>query len=158
MTKGAFTSSITILENITFDNIVMEEVKAPFVINAFYKAGNDTIDYRFDRNYHNKNDETPELKSFKFENIYCYNVAYGLGYFLGLPEAKIEEIILDNIFVSYDLNAKPGVMAMTLENEEYSRIGIYASNVHKLELNNIHYDNEPSIKLIKNNVDEVEVC
>jgi hypothetical protein len=136
----------------------MEDVKAPFVINAFYKAGNDTIDYRFDRSYHEKTSDTPELKKFKFENIVCNNVSYGLGYFLGLPEAKIEEIVLDNIFVRYDLNAKAGVMAMTLENEEYNKIGIYASNVCKLKLNNIHYDNEPSIKLIRNNVDEVEIC
>lgn len=149
---------LSILENITFNNIVMDDVKAPFVINAFYKAGNDTIDYRFDRNYHNKTSETPELKKFKFENIICNDVSYGLGYFLGLPESKIEEIILKNINVNYKEKSKPGVMAMTLESEEYNRIGIYVENVNRLVLDNVIYNNKPSIEIIKKKVDVIEIC
>lgn len=149
---------LSILENIIFNNIVMDDVKAPFVINAFYKAGNDTVDYRFDRNYQNKTSETPELKKFKFENIICNDVSYGLGYFLGLPESKIEEIILKNIDVNYKENSKPGVMAMTLEAEEYNRIGIYVENVNRLVLDNVIYKNMPSIEIIKKNVKEVEIC
>ncbi len=149
--------NLSILENISFNNIDMIDVKAPFVINAFYKAGNDEVDYRFDRAFREKDDETPELKSFKFENIKCENVSFGLGCFLGLPEAKIEEVLLKNITVNYKSDSVAGVMAMTLENEKFNKIGIYAENVNKIILDNVKYENEPSIDFIKKNVDLVEV-
>ena len=150
--------NLSVLENIKFDNIDMEDVKAPFVINAFYKAGNDIVDYRFDRNYHDKNDETPELKKFLFENIFCNDVSYGLGFFLGLPESKIEEITLRNVFVRYKRDSNPGVMAMTLEKEEFHRIGIYAENIKNIVLDSVYFDNKPSKDIIRKNVDEVKIC
>jgi hypothetical protein len=49
-------------------------------------------------------------------------------------------------------------MAMTLESEEYNRIGIYVENVNRLVLDNVIYKNMPSIEIIKKNVKEVEIC
>ena len=147
--------NLAIIEDINFNNIIMYDVKAPFVINSFYKAGNDVVDYRFDRGYREFDDETPIIKSFKFENIKCKDVSFGLGYFLGLPESKIEEVILKDIEVTYNKDAKPGVMAMTLENEEFLKIGIYASNVKNLVLDNVCYINEPINDMILDNVDKV---
>ena len=149
--------NLAVIENVSFNNIIMNDVKAPFVINSFYKAGNDVIDYRFDRGYREFDDETPILRSFCFEEIKCIDTSFGLGYFLGLPESKIENVTLKNIEVSYKADAKPGVMAMTKENEQFLKIGIYASNVKCLILDNVKYVNEPLDDMILDNVDKVVV-
>jgi polygalacturonase len=147
--------NLAVIKDINFNNIVMNDVKAPFVINAFYKAGNDEVDYRFDRGYREFDDETPIIKSFKFENIKCENVSYGLGYFLGLPESKIEEVVLKNVNVSYKSDAKCGPMGMTLENEKFLKVGIYAANVKCLILDNVNYLDEPLNDMMLDNVDKV---
>lgn len=144
--------NLAVISDIVFNNIYMDNVKSALVINAFYKAGSDQIDYRFDRHYLEKNDDTPEFDKFVFSNMVCKNLEYGLGYFLGLPESKIKEIVLKNISVSYLKNASSGSMAMTKENEKFRKIGIFAENVDRLILENVNFLNKPSEKLIVKDV------
>lgn len=150
--------NLAIIKNINFDNIKMNKVKAPFVINAFYKAGNDQLDERFIDEYQEVSELTPSFDEFYFKNISCKDVAYGVGYFLGLPESMIKKVVLENIDISFDYNADEGIMAMTPSNEKFKNIGFYVKNVCLLELKNITYHNEPSKKFIINNVKEIKEC
>jgi len=140
--------NLAIIKNIYFNNIYMDKVKSCFVINAFYKAGNDIDDYRFDQTYYPINDLTPSFNTFSFKNITCENVEYGLAFFLGLNESKIKQINLENITVSYLLTAKKGVMALTKEKEQFCKIGIYAKNVKKINIKNLTYLSYPKTKYI----------
>lgn len=148
--------SEAIIDNISFDNITMNGVSAPFVINAFYKAGNDEYDYRFDRNIKEVDDGTPFFKGFTFKNIRCLNVSYGVGFFLGLPESRINSIILENIDISYNKCASGGAMAQTHEAEEFKNIGFYCENIGVLSLKNVRFLDEPVEKYIIKNVKRIE--
>lgn len=143
-----------IIKDVIFDNIVMDHVKSPFVINAFYKAGTDALDYRFDRGYMEISDETPSLKSFRFDNIKCSNVCYGVGYFLGLPESKIESIVLNNITITYDRNTEPGEMAMNGTKEVHKNASFVCENVSSIILNNVEFKDKPLEDDILINVDK----
>lgn len=146
----------TIIDNIEFNNIIMNNVLSCFVINSFYKAGNDIIDYRFDRNILEKNDLTPKLNNFYFKNIKCYNVVYGVGYFLGLPESVIDNITLENINITYSTVESKGIMAMTKEKEEFSKIGFYLENIDTFILKNVNFIDKPKEKFIVKNVRRVD--
>ncbi len=146
---------LAVIQNITFRNILMDDVKSPFVINAFYKAGNDEYDDRFLREYQEPTDLTPVFKEFTFEDIICENVSYGVGFFLGLPESMLEKVALKNISVSYKPGASSGEMAMTAWKEEFLHAGFVCENVRLLELEQIHFMSEPCRKFIMTNVAEV---
>lgn len=147
--------NLAVIQNITFRNIRMEDVKAPFVINAFYKAGNDACDDRFVREYREVTELTPAFGRFTFEDIICENVSYGAGFFLGLPESMLEEVNLKNISVSYKPDAAPGEMAMTAWKEKFLHIGFACENVKLLKLEQVHFQDLPSRKFILTNVTEV---
>lgn len=147
--------NLAVIQNITFQNILMDDVKAPFVINAFYKAGNDDYDNRFLREYQEPTDLTPVFREFTFEYIICENVSYGVGFFLGLPESMLEKVTLKNISVSYKPGASSGEMAMTAWKEEFLHTGFVCENVRLLELEQVHFMSEPSRKFILTNVTEV---
>ncbi len=144
--------NLAVIRNIAFRNIRMDDVKAPFVINAFYKAGNDEYDDRFERTYREPNDLTPVFKEFKFQDIICENVSYGVGFFLGLPESMLEKVTLQNITVSYKPDAAPGEMAITAWKEEFKHVGFVCENVTELELEQVQFKNPPSQKYILKNV------
>ena len=148
--------NLAVIQNITFKNIQMDDVKSPFVINAFYKAGNDITDDRFAREYREVTDLTPIFKEFTFEDIVCENVSFGVGFFLGLPESKLEKVTLKNITVSYKPDAIPGEMAMTAWKEEFRHIGFVCENLKLLKLKQVTFKNEPSRKFILTNVEKVE--
>lgn len=147
--------NLAVIQDITFRNIRMEGVKAPFVINAFYKAGNDEYDERFLREYREVTDLTPVFQEFAFEDIICKNVSYGVGFFLGLPESMLEKVTLKNISISYKADASPGEMAMTAWKDEFLHVGFVCENVKLLVLEHIRFQNEPSEKFILNHVTEV---
>lgn len=148
--------NLAIIKNISFNNIIMDSVKTGFVINAFYKAGNDVDDYRFIRDYIEPSDITPTFKSFAFDNILCKNIEYGVGFFLGLPESMIEEVKLENVTVSFNYESDAGECAMTSWHEKFKNVGFVVENVKKLILKNVNYLNEPSEKYILRNVDKLE--
>lgn len=148
--------NLAVIQNITFKNIQMDDVKSPFVINAFYKAGNDELDDRFIREYREATDLTPVFKEFTFEDISCENVSYGVGFFLGLPESKLEKVTLKNIAVSYKPDASPGEMAMTPWKEEFKQVGFVCENLKVLNLEQVSFQDEPSRKFILRNTEEVK--
>ncbi len=147
--------NIAIIKDITFDNIYMNNVMSPFVINAFYKAGNDVADYRFDYRYREPDELTPVFKSFEFKNIKCENVSYGLAYIVGLPESKIESVLFENISVTYNRDCEPGEMAMSLVNNKYKNIGFRCENVGTLKINNVKFIDSPTEMYILDNVNNV---
>lgn len=148
--------NLAVIKNITFKNIKMTDVKSPFVINAFYKAGNDEADARFIRDYQEISELTPVFKEFTFEDITCENVSYGVGFFLGLPESPLEKVTLKNIDISYKAGAKAGEMAMTAWKEAFYHVGFVCENLKVLDLKNINFKTRPEKNFILRNVGSVE--
>ena len=147
--------NLAVIEGITFRNITMEDVKSPFVINAFYKAGNDEMDERFIRTPLPVSDLTPRFLDFCFENIRCQDVSYGAGFFLGLPESMLGRVTLKNISISYKEDAQAGEMAMTAWKETFCKAGFVCENLEELVLDNVTFDTPPSEKFIFRNVNHL---
>lgn len=149
------------ISNITFDNIKMENVLTPFVVNMFYnmgpKPGHD--EYFWTREKQIVDETTPLIEDFTFSNIICFNAQYAGGVFLGLPEETIKKIHFKNVSFMFDKNATPGYPVMIEHKEKMLRKGLYLENVDELVLDNVKFldnigddiisDNKTKIKIIK---------
>ena len=146
-----------VLDKITFKNIDMDHVMTPFVVNSFYFCDPDgRTEYVQSREWMPVDDRTPYIKRLHFEDIHASNCHVAAAFFDGLPEQKIEEIIMKNISVTYAENPKCDVPAMSAGVETCSLKGIFANNVKKLVLKNVSITGQKGDAVALSNVDELE--
>ena len=146
----------SVLDDISFENIDMDNVMTPFVVNSFYFCDPDgKTEYVGIRKALPVDDRTPSIKKFVFKNINAKNCHVAGTYICGLPESKIEELVFENINISYADNAKSGVAAMMLGCDEASRQGMIVSNIKKLVLNNVCVTGCDGEEIVSDNVDDI---
>ncbi|MDR2867321.1 MAG: glycoside hydrolase family 28 protein [Acholeplasmatales bacterium] len=127
-----------IINNITFDNIVMKNVLTPFVINMFYFCDDDgKTPYVWSKDSLPVDERTPYLGHFTFKNIICQGVSVAAGFFYGLPERKIASITLKNIQVTYAKNPLPFAAAMMSFLEPFTLHGFEFRNVLVVKQKNL---------------------
>lgn len=132
-----------ILSNITFRNLTLDHVMTPLVVNSFYFCDPDgKTPYVQSRDPYPVDDRTPSIKKMVFENMDCTNCHVAAAFFDGLPEQKIEEIVMRNIVISYAENPKCDVPAMSEGVAKSSKRGIFARNVTKLTLDNVKVEGQ----------------
>ena len=145
-----------VLDKITFREIKMEHVMTPFVVNSFYFCDPDgKTEYVQSRKWMPADERTPSIKRLAFEDIDAKNCHVAAAYFDGLPEQKIEEIIMKNIIVTYAQNPKCDVPAMSAGVEPCSLKGIFARNIKKLKLENVVISGQEGEAVITDGVDEI---
>lgn len=131
----------SIMDDIIFRDIEMDGVVTPFVVNSFYFCDTDgKTDYVQNREPLPVDERTPVIKRLVFERIHCINSHYAAGWFEGLPEKPIEEIVLHDIYVSFAENAGRGIPAMALNVPECSREDFVIKNVAKVDMVNVTVD------------------
>ncbi len=146
-----------VTDNIVFRNIDMDNVKTPFVVNAFYFCDPDgKTGYVQSRDPLPVDDRTPSIGKFVFENIKAENCHVAAAFFDGLPEEKIEEIVLSNVQISFAENAETDRPAMSEGVEACSKKGIFARNVKKLVLKNVSISGYEGEMIEKTGVDETD--
>lgn len=127
-----------VLSNIIFRNLTLDHVMTPLVVNSFYFCDPDgRTSYVQSREAYPADERTPVIKKLVFENMECTNCHVAAAFFDGLPEQKIEEIVMRDISVSYAENPKFDVPAMSEGVPKSSRRGLFARNVAKLTLDNV---------------------
>ena len=146
-----------IIDGVTFENIVMDNVTTPLVINMYYYCDPDGhTEYVRSRDPETPVDDgTPYLGKFVFKDIVCKNCECMAGYFDGLVEQPIREITLENVSFSFREDAQPSVPAMLEDVREYCREGLYADNVVRLVLKNVTFDGVVGDKIIRKNCGEI---
>lgn len=145
-----------ILDNIVFDQIIMDQVKTPFVINGFYFCDSDGhSEYVQTKEVLPVDERTPIIGTFAFRNIECYNCHSAGIYIYGLPELKVKHVIMDNIKIEFAENAVPGVPAMMDGCTDIVRLGIHAANVEKLEMTKVSVSGYEGKGFVSSNVDEL---
>lgn len=77
------------------------------------------------------------------------------AYFYGLPEQKIEEIIMENIHVTYAEILKKMFRLCWRGIEPMSRKGILAKNIGKLTIRNVEIDNPDGLLVDLAGVDKI---
>ena len=146
-----------ILDGITFRNLTLDHVMTPLVVNSFYFCDPDgKTEYVQSREVYPVDDRTPVIKKLVFENMACTNCHVAAAYFDGLPELKIEEIVMKNVSISYAEEPKCDVPAMTEGVEKSSKRGLFARNVAKLIMENVTIEGQIGEKLEFIGVDDIQ--
>jgi len=119
------------IENITLDNITMNSVGCPIVMNLYYECGArpDEIPYLSDRNAQPITSTTPHVKNITIKNVTANNAQSAASVFLGLPESPIENVFFDNVKITMAKDGKPFRPAMAFGMQEMKGQGLIADNV-----------------------------
>lgn len=145
-----------IINNIVFRNLELDHVMTPLVVNSFYFCDPDgRTNYVQSREIFPVDEKTPSIKKLVFENMTCTNCHVAAAYFEGLPEQKIEEIVMRNISFSYTENPKEDVPAMSVGVRRSKKRGLFAGNVAKLTMENIKIQGQDGESYELEGVDEV---
>ena len=130
---------IGITDNIVFEDIRMDGVKAPFVVNMYYNMGDTTghTEYVYTTEKLPVDDRTPYIGEFTFKNMKCTDVAYCAGAFYGLPEAPIAGVTFQDVSFSFDRSAEAGFPDMKEINRKVKNEGLYFQFVQSVRLKNV---------------------
>ncbi len=130
-----------IIDGITFENIEMDDVLTPLVINMYYFCDPDgKTEYVWSKEALPVDDRTPYLGKFHFKDIVCKNVNVAAGAFYGLPEQKIDEIVIENVEFNYSENPKEGVPAMMTGLSPMKGKGLLFNYVNKAVVKNVSFN------------------
>ncbi len=147
---------LSVLDDISFENIDMDNVMTPFVVNSFYFCDPDgKTEYVGSTKALPVDDRTPSIKRLTFKNINATNCHVAGTYIYGLPESKIERLTFENINFSFAKEAKSGVAAMMLYCKEGSKQGIVVNNIEELILRNVKVEGCEGEPVVADNVDRV---
>ncbi|TCT13837.1 polygalacturonase [Natranaerovirga pectinivora] len=142
------------VENVSFQNIKMDKVLTPFVVNMFYHCDPDgKVEYVWTKDKLPVDDRTPFLGEFHFEDIECTGAEVAAGYFYGLPEQKIKKVSFKNVKISFAKETQPNKPAMMCHIEPVDKLGIFANNVETVQLENIDIVGNDGEKVIIENCD-----
>lgn len=126
------------LRGIVFDNIRMEGVLTPFVINCFYYCGPDgKSEYVATKEKLTVDERTPRVGGISVKNVVCTDCHVAGIYFYGLPESPIERVDIENVKITFAENAKAGRAAMMTGCETVSKKGVFIRNAKEVELKNV---------------------
>ncbi len=127
------------ISGVAFDNIRMEGVKTPVVINMWYNCCDPDrfSEYVWSREHLPVDERTPHLGSFHFYDLDCTGAEVAACYIDGLPEMPIDEVCFKNVRISFADDAKPGIPAMENFAEERCKFGLFLENVKKIKIQNV---------------------
>lgn len=145
-----------VIDGITFENVLMDNVKTPIVINMWYNCCDPDrfSEYNTTRAVLPVDDRTPRLGKFCFRNMRCENCHVAACYCDGLPEAPIGEINVENITFTYSPDAEEGIPAMKNGGYPMRRAGMYFDNVGLLCVKNVKVIGADGEWIEKHNVGE----
>ena len=143
------------ITGVTFENVAMDNVRSPFVINGFYYCDPDgKSDYVSCKEPLAVDARTPRIGRISIRNVTCTNCHVAGLYFYGLPESKIESVEMENVRISYAEDAEAGVAAMMIGCDESCRQGIFIRNAEKVTLKNVVLEGNEGKALDLEGVDE----
>jgi polygalacturonase len=147
----------SIVDGVLFENIKMDGVLTPIVINSFYHCDPDGRDeYVQTREPLPIDDRTPYLGKFTFKSISCTDCEIAACYCEGLPERPIDSITLENVDFSFSEDARTDFPAMCDNVERYSCAGMIFRQVRSLTLKNVSLNGIRGERLITSAVGSIE--
>lgn len=147
-----------VVDGVLFKNILMDGVLTPLVCNMFYFCDPDgKTEFVWSKEKLPVDKSTPYLGKFHFLNIHAINSEYAAGYFYGLPEMPIGEIIIENSSFSFKKECGKGFPAMMSFIDEESKKGLYFNNVKSVILKNVEVKGQDGEEVIPLNVESLKV-
>ena len=130
-----------VIDDIRFEDVRMDGVKAPMVINAMYYCDPDgKTPYVQSRDPQPVDDATPTVGSICFERVRATGCQGCAGYALGLPERQVEHVLLRDCQFSFSRDAQPMTPAMADGVESCCRRGLIFSFVDRVTLDNVRME------------------
>ena len=112
-------------------NVAMRGVETPFAANAFYFCDPDgKDDWVQSRDPAAVDITTPQITDIEMKNVTAEGVTLAAVALLGLPEAPITEVSIQNFAVSYDPDASADVPLMTCGMDPVRHAGVIAEFAH----------------------------
>lgn len=146
-----------VIDNIRFENVQMDHVRAPIVINCLYFCDPDGHSpYVQSREALPVDDRTPTIGSLSFHNVRADHCSACAAYFLGLPEHKIQSVLLENVEFNFSDNGEPMVPAMAEGVELCYKRGIIAKNIESIICKNVRLVGLEGEKIVYENVVQKE--
>lgn len=129
----------SVIDNVLFDNIRMDRVLTPIVINMWYNCCDPDrfTEYVWCREALPVDERTPHMGCFTFRNMECTGAEVAACYIDGLPESPVDAVTLENITVCFAEDARPGMPSMRNHNEARCRLGLYLDNVKRVTVKNV---------------------
>lgn len=146
-----------VIEDITFENIRMDGVLTPFVVNSYYWCCDPDghSEYVRTKEALPVDERTPQIKQLTFRNIEAHNCHVAAAFLYGLPESKMEEVSFENVHIDFAENPTPEYPAMMADVEPCTRKGIYINNAKKVILKNVTVEGAEGEPVEIENADEV---
>ena len=146
------------VDNVTFDNIVMDGVLTPVAVNMWYNCCDPDreSEYVWSREHLPVDERTPHLGRFFFRNLTCTGAEVAACYIDGLPEAPVDAVTFENVRVRFSPDAKPGVPIMENFAKQRCRLGLYLDNVRAIRVKNVAIEGAEGKALIADHYETVE--
>jgi polygalacturonase len=90
------------IRDLIFRNLIMENNLCPLAINMFYRCGASLADGFFSPNALQINDATPTIKNITVSGIRATGCKASAGFIAGIPEAPIENLVINDSEFSTD--------------------------------------------------------
>ena len=143
-----------VIDGVTFENIKMEGVLTPLVINMYYFCDPDgKTEPVQSKQPMPVDDGTPYLGSFTFRNMTCESCEAAAGFFYGLPEQPIGSVTIENVSFTYSDEAQPFMPAMMCGIEPHLRAGLVFNNVKNVSLSGVTVDGCEGERVTMNGVE-----
>lgn len=147
-----------IVTGIRFENIIMDHVMTPVVMNSFYFCDADGhSDYVQSKELYPVDERTPYLGDFLFKNLKATNCHASASYMYGLPEQKIHHVTFENAEFSFAENPTAGVPAMMDGVDKQTNTGIFAKNIETFELKNVTVSGQDGEPVICDGIDHYTI-
>ncbi|MCB5236438.1 glycoside hydrolase family 28 protein [Niallia alba] len=147
-----------VVEDIRVDNIVMEGVICPFILNLYYFCGPKGKDkYVWDKHPYPVTVDTPMFRRIHFANITARNVHASAGFIYGLAEQYVSELTFNQIDISLAENAIPGKPAMMAGIEDMSNRGFYVGFAKDILFNRVTIENHEGPAFYLEYCDDIEL-
>ncbi len=145
-----------VIDDIVFDNVMMENVGTPYVVNCLYFCDPDgKTEYVQSREKQPVDERTPRIGKIAFRNVTATGVSCA-GYFLGLPEKPIECVEMKKVTITCAPDAKVMQPAMAGGVSYVNRKGLVAINVDRITMKDVTITGQDGVKLECEGVGEVE--
>lgn len=142
-----------IIDGIVFENITMNNVLSPLVMNMFYFCDPDgKTEYVYSKDKLPVDDRTPKLGKFHFKDLVCNDCELTAGEFWGLPEQPIDSITIENVEFNFKDDARCGVPAMMSFAPQVSKQGLNFNYVNNVKIKNVKMNGNLGEEVILNNV------
>ncbi|MDC7126469.1 MAG: glycoside hydrolase family 28 protein [Spirochaetales bacterium] len=131
------------IKNIHIKNIEMNSVISPIVVNMNYSCGAkpEELSFLSDTKPRPINKTTPVIENITIEDIAALNVTSSVGFFSGLPESPIKNIVVNNLEVEFNSKSPLNNPAMDFFNTKAESPAIILSNIENYNITNIEIKN-----------------